>query len=202
MTMNHSLRSDRRCWPWQYSRQAGSTLIEAVLGVAIVLSVFYALTNLGTIAIRSSQLASDQVTASHLAQEVLEILRARRADLGWSAIENLGLGTLLCIDHNGVITSQNCYAGNNFAYPVNSKFERTILVERVRRATASNGTNCPAGCSACGTIGSSGTDDNCTRKITIQVAWPSTADNCQGPSVLEPRRTRYCAVTVSYLTNW
>lgn len=193
---------------------SGQGLIEAMLAVAMVLSLVYALLNLGSMAYRSASYASDRVVANRLMQEGLEILRARRDEAGgWNDLFSIPTGAVRCFTLEGVPRG-DCYdetysfqedlllGGSPLRAPA---FERTFTVDQVWRAESEN---CPAGCNACGDIVTQSTAgsvlDNCSRKVTIQVAWPGVTTACQDGSVLgEPvQGNKYCVRTISILTNW
>lgn len=194
-----------------FHNQSGQSLVEAMLAVALVLTLGYSLLNLGSLALRSASYASDRVVANQLMQEGLEILRAMRdEDGGWSTLSAISAGTVGCFNLDGTVRS-GCYEtngdfkedlllGGNLLRPPD--FERTFLVEEVKRNST---TNCPAGCSACGPVIATGNNiDNCSRKITVQVAWPGVTTACNDGSLIgnQVKGNKYCVKTTSILTDW
>ncbi len=190
------------------SPASGQGLIEAMLAVAVVMVVMYSLLNLGALGLRNSRLASDRVVATRYLQQGIELLRAQRDQSGgWSQLSALPKDTVLCLNpQTGVISAgePNCYyedGGLREEYLLNQVFERTLLVSKVYRAAAEA---CPNDCSACGEITSAvgGHVDDCSLKITVQLAWPGVSANCEDHPVLGVVGNKYCLRTSTILTNW
>ena len=67
--------------------QSGQGLIEAVLAIAVVMLITYALLNLGVIGLRNAGLSNDRVLSTRYLQEGIELLRAQRdGAAGWAGI--------------------------------------------------------------------------------------------------------------------
>lgn len=193
---------------YKFQKEGGQGLIEATLAIALVLSLAYALVNLGVLAMRSAAYASDRAVAARYMQEGLEILRANRDETdGWSALSSVQTGWPLCFEPtdptNLAQVRSDCYEITGEFNPnvlVGGRYERTFAVENVNRL---NNTSCPIGCGACGPIVSSGGFlDNCSRKVTVQVAWPGVTEACNTHPILGSEGRKYCVVSSTILTNW
>ncbi|MDP2874215.1 MAG: hypothetical protein Q8N84_02915 [bacterium] len=63
--------------------ESGQSLVEAMIALGVAVIVIVALVNLSLVALRSSTVAQNQLTAKNLANQGLEIVRSLR-DSGWS----------------------------------------------------------------------------------------------------------------------
>lgn len=187
--------------------EEGQGLIEAMLAVAVVMLVVYTLLNLGTLGLKNSRLAVDRMVATQLMQEGFEILRAKRDEPGgWSTFSSVTKDTMLCFDPaNGNSIEEVCTEiGGDFisSYLIDNSYERTFVFEGVNRESGT----CSSGCSACGKMtDSGGTVDDCSIKVTMQVAWPGVAESCgtEGNPILGwAGKDRYCVQSTYLLTNW
>lgn len=183
----------------------GQGLVEVILATALILLVVYAMLNLASLGLLNARLLSDRTTAQQVLQEGEEILRAKRnAPNGWATIQNAPTGTVLCIDPATNAISSNCVVNGQFnqSYLVSGRFERTFELAEVKRSLT--GSQCPVGCPSCGTITTAGgaTVDTCTRRLTVQVAWPGVGQSCSDHPVLGILTKRYCIRSWTYLTRW
>lgn len=64
------------------SRESGQSLVEAMIALGVAVIVIVALVNLSLVALRSSTVAQNQLTAKNLANQGLEVVRSLR-DSGW-----------------------------------------------------------------------------------------------------------------------
>ena len=187
---------------------SGQMLIETILTLGLVVVVSFALIGLGLVGLRNAKLASDRLNANKAERDGLERIRALRdTPTGWTAITALPVNQRLCFDSdlNFSMTNDCTEVDGSIrdAAKVNGVYERSFKLSYVNRATNAEFGTCPAGCAACGPIvASGGKIDSCTRKVTMQVAWPGTNVNCNSDPVLGTTQSRNCVTTTSIITNW
>ncbi len=133
---------------------AGFSLIEAIIATALCLSVFLGVASAFTLTVKSALNNTARIQAIFLGQEGQEVVRLLR-DSSWTTqIASRTVGTPFYLSFNGgawSATTTNTY--------VDSFFERTVVADAVYRDTAKN------------IVGSGGTLDPDTKKITVTVSW-------------------------------
>lgn len=186
---------------------SGQMLIETILTLGLVVVVSFALIGMGLVGLRNAKLATDRLNANKAERDGLERIRALRdTPTGWAAITGLPVNQRLCFDSSlnfSIVNSCTDVGIFRQEAMVNNLYERSFKLSYVNRATNAEFGTCPTGCSACGPIvASGGKIDSCSRKITMQVAWPSINVNCNSDPVLGTTQARNCVTTTSIITNW
>lgn len=74
---------------FQFSKNAGQTLIEVIIAIGLVVLVLLTLVSALTLAVRNNQFAKDQVLARNRSREALEWLRSMRDQMGFDAFYSM-----------------------------------------------------------------------------------------------------------------
>ena len=142
------------------SKEKGFTLVEILIGCAIMTTMIFALMASAQKGINLSDKALKQTQANMLLEEGAEAVRSIR-DSAWSNISGLTLDTNYYLSYN---TSTNVWSlSTTPSATIDSTFTRKVVVSQVLRDASTDD------------IASSGNADARTKKITITVSWP-TAD--------------------------
>ena len=132
---------------------SGLALVEAMIATSLVLALLISLFAVHNIYLRIALANSNDVKATFLAEEALEVLRFFR-DASWENIDSLVNGTNYSLTFNlgsWATTTSNIY--------IDSMFERRVVLSAVYRDGSSR------------IVESGGTLDPETRKITVNVSW-------------------------------
>ncbi len=140
------------------SKEKGFTLVEILIGCAIMTTMIFALMASAQKGINLSDKALKQTQANMLLEEGAEAVRSIR-DSAWSNISGLTLDTNYYLSYN---TSTNVWSlSTTPSATIDSTFTRTVVVSQVLRDATTED------------IASSGNVDSRTKKITITVSWPT-----------------------------
>ncbi len=142
--------------------QSGFTILELVIGSAIIAGFLLAATYSFQIFLRLSRENNNSLRATFLLEEGLEAARIWR-DTSWSDISGL-----VTVEDNPAQVYYYNFTGANWATtPTNTfidgLFERKLQVANAYR----NGSN--------ELVSSGGTEDHNTRLLTVSVAWKTSA---------------------------
>lgn len=144
-------------------QEKGAGIIEIILAVFIVSTVFFAISQINVMALKASGERNNKENALMLAQEGIEGTRVIR-DAGWIAnISGLSFGGTYYLVNQAnawVLTASNPGL-------INNKFTRTIVIINVSRDINDN------------IVQSGGTDDPKTKKVTVTVSWGNPAKSVQ-----------------------
>jgi len=141
----------------------GFTIIEVIVATTIISVTVFALVITAQKGVELSTRALKQSQANVLLEEGAEAVKSIR-DNNWTTISNLSLDTdyYLYFDNTNNIwtlnTSNTPPSGFIPAYPIDSIFNRKVVVSSVYRDTSDD-------------ISSSGTIDSKTKKVTVSVSW-------------------------------
>ncbi|MFA7315586.1 MAG: type II secretion system protein [Candidatus Paceibacterota bacterium] len=136
----------------------GFTIIEVLIACAIISVTSFALISTAQKGIQLSNQALRQVQAGLLIEEGVEAVKTIR-DNGWSTISGFALNTIYYPSFN---TSTNTWSlGTTNPGILDSVFTRTVVFSEVNRDSNDD-------------IVSSGTVDARTKKVTVEVSWPSS----------------------------
>jgi len=149
------------------SSKQGFTIIEVIVACTIISLTVFALMTSAQKGIELSNRALRQTQANTLLEEGAESVKIIR-DNNWVDISNLSLETpyYLYFDTSSNMWSLNTskITPNNSIpiYPVDSIFNRTIIISAVRRDSNDD-------------ISKIGIIDNQTKKITVTVSWKTSS---------------------------
>ncbi|MDP3996123.1 MAG: hypothetical protein Q8P86_00300 [bacterium] len=136
----------------------GISLIEVVVGTAIMLVILTGLIASYHVAVKSALGTTSSVQAVFLAEEGLEAVTSLR-DIGWdSEIASLTSGATYYLDWDG-----NRFVSTSTEEVIDGSFTRHFIVEDVYRDGSDD-------------IAVSGTLDNGTKKITVIVSWNEASE--------------------------
>ncbi len=130
----------------------GLSVIEVLIGAAIILFTVSATALAFQAIIRSASLANHITEAAFLLEEGVESIKVLRG-AGWTAITNITPGTA----YTPVFSAGTWALQTNHQY-VNGLFDRTITISNVYRDGSQN-------------IADAGTLDSDAKKVTVSVAW-------------------------------
>ena len=133
----------------------GVGLIEVIVGMAILTLVLFAFTSSLSLYSQASMDATKRTQALFLAEEGLEVVRARR-DAGWTSFAAVGVNTPHGISFNAATSSWSFVPTSD----ITGAFTRTITLRDVFRDT--NGRII---------FGGGGTHDPLTRRVEAVVSW-------------------------------
>ncbi len=141
------------------SAARGMSLIEVIVGAAIMASSLVAIIGLYGGLTSLSLRTTPRVQAAMLLEEGAEIVRLMR-DSGWTS----QIGTLTNGTPYRLIWSSNAWRATTTASAIDGLFDRTVTLAAVNRdATSYN------------IVSSGGALDTGTRRATITVSWPDGA---------------------------
>lgn len=133
----------------------GITLVEVVIGAAIIASSFVAVIGIYATLTRYSSRALPRMQASMLTEEGIEALRAMR-DAGYaSQIGTLNTGTNYYLSWS---TASSTYIATTTPVITDTFFTRTITVANAYRDGSYN-------------LATTGTNDTNTKLVTVTVSW-------------------------------
>lgn len=136
----------------------GFTLVEVIIGCAIMVTMIFALIAAAQKGISLSHNALKQTQANLLLEEGAEAIKSLR-DANWTNISNITLGTNYYFSYNN---STNLWSVSTTPVAlVDSIFTRTISLSQVFRDATDD-------------IASSGTVDTHIKKVVVNVSWPSS----------------------------
>lgn len=139
-----------------HSKTAGFSLVEIVIGAALVLLIYAGLVKLYNYYISNSLDSTRYVQASFLLEEGVEALKTMR-DYGWNTeIAPLAIGTSYRL---GWDVGQSRWTATSSASLIDG-FDRTFVLGAVYRDGSSNITT------------AGGALDPSARLVTVSVAWP------------------------------
>lgn len=144
------------CQGNQVSTCAGFTIIEVVVGAAILVGVFISVGGIANYAVRLSSDANLRIRSAFLATEGIEAAKAMR-DRSWEAYiapQAPGTNYYLAFSADRWLTSQAPEI-------IDGIFTRTIQFENVSRASSDD------------IVMSGGTNDPNIKKVTVTVRWAS-----------------------------
>jgi type II secretory pathway pseudopilin PulG len=148
-------------------KSLGFTIVEVIFACAIISVSTIVLMQVAQKGVQLSNLALKKSQASLLLEEGAEAMKSIR-DGSWTTIANLSLDTEYHLFFNtstktwGLNVSTTNLSGCIPSYPIDSIFNRTIVVSSVGRDANDD------------ILTSGGTTDVKTKKITVTVSWPST----------------------------
>ncbi len=132
----------------------GSSLIEIVVGLAIVSTALLFLGNIAQYSLRLVETSTMRLQATFLLSEGMEAVKTMR-DLGWTAnINTLPLNTDRYLEF-----STNQWKATTTPEIISNVFSRKFITVRVQRNSADN------------IVSSGGTVDPNTKKMTVTVSW-------------------------------
>lgn len=135
----------------------GISLIEVVVGTAILLIAITGLLTSYNVFVRAGTSTLGKVQASYLLEEGVEAVSVLR-DYGWTAnISNLTVGTAYYL-----VWSGGRWTSSASASLIDNVYSRYFILSSVNRDANDN-------------IAVSGTNDTGTRKLTVYVSWPTGA---------------------------
>jgi hypothetical protein len=137
--------------PQHSVRSFGISLIEVVIGSAILLTVIISLVFVSVQALQMNRLSLDRAQAQLFAETGFELVRFMR-DTSFTTLEDMNIGEEYDIVWNG--SSFEIISGPSLF----GKFSRAITLHPVYRDGNSN-------------IASSGTEDTQGRRIVVSVSW-------------------------------
>jgi Tfp pilus assembly protein PilV len=144
---------------------SGFTIVEVIIACTIISVTVLTLMSAAGKGIELSNRALRQTEANMLLEEGVEAVKTIR-DTDWTTISNLSLDTdyYLFFDTTSntwtLNTSSTAPSGSIPTYPINSIFDRKVVVSNVERDSSDN-------------IVETGTIDEGTKKVNITVSWPS-----------------------------
>jgi Tfp pilus assembly protein PilV len=130
----------------------GLSVIEVVIGAAIILLTVSATALAFQAIVRAAALANHTTTAAFLLEEGVEAVKVMRGG-GWNNIANLNAGTAYALVFSG-----GAWTAQTDRQFIDGLFDRTITVANVYRDNSDD-------------IASSGTLDPDTKQLTVSVAW-------------------------------
>lgn len=146
--MNHELRN---------SSQRGVSLVEVVIGTAVLLLIFTGLIASYTLFVSSGFTTLRAIQAAYLLEEGIEAAGTLR-DYGWTAnIAPLSAGTPYYFSWQG-----NRWITTSASSTIDNTFTRSVVFDPVYRDVSDN-------------IAGSGTMDSGTKKVTVVVRWQNAA---------------------------
>lgn len=138
------------------NKKNGFTLVEILIGCAIITTMIFALMVSAQKGINLSDKALKQTQANMLLEEGAEAVRSIR-DASWTTISNLTLNTDYYLSYN---TSTNVWSlSTTPSATIDSIFTRKVLISQVLRDATTDD------------IASTGNLDSRTKKVTITVSW-------------------------------
>jgi Tfp pilus assembly protein PilV len=137
----------------KYSHEQGFALIEVVVVVGLVGLAIFGVIGLAAQNVRLSRFALEETQASYLLEEGAEAVKAMR-DENWASIEAFDTETLYYLDFN-----DGSWTATTVASTIGI-FTRTVKFSEVYRDNNDD-------------IALSGTVDNQTRLVTVNVEWAS-----------------------------
>lgn len=144
----------------------GFTLVEVLVACSIISLSMFALMQTAEKGIRLSEEALKKSQASLLLEEGAESVKSIR-DNSWTTIANLNLNTPYHLFFNTTTkvwvldTSTTNLSGSIPSYPIDNVFDRTVTISSVGRDANDK------------ILGSGGTIDTGTKKVTVIVTWNS-----------------------------
>lgn len=163
------------------SKQAGFTLIEAVVAMTIFAIGVVGLVTLSTVAKSTSEQGRDSVQVSNYLQEGMEAVRLLR-NAAWTNVSTDG-GYRLSAQAGQTPAWQLVSGGSETV----GKYQRSVTISAVRRQDTDSSATLTAGDKIVPSGGSF--DDPDTKKITVTISWQ------QGSRTIN--RTLY-----AYITKW
>ncbi len=138
----------------KYNR--GASLVEVIIGSAILTIVFISLGGAAQYLLRFSQDANTRIRSAFLASEGIEVARLLR-DQSWNtAIAPLSVGTPYYLEFSGT-----AWRATTTPVIVDGVFARTFVLNQVSRDAFDD------------IVSSGGTNDTDARKVTVTVTWSS-----------------------------
>jgi prepilin-type N-terminal cleavage/methylation domain-containing protein len=135
--------------------RTGFTLIEIILGIALICLIAYGITSFFTRALQTGRISTDRITAALLAEEGIEVLKAKR-NQNWSNIGSLSTTTTYSFSWTGFD-----WATTTTVQSVEGYYWRSFVVTDVFRDNNDD------------IVTTGGTYTTSTKKITMSVAWQS-----------------------------
>src|SRR3972149_2077834 len=143
------------------SNERGISVAEVVIAIAVVSTVFSAITQVSILALRASADRNTKAKALAIAQEGMEAVRSIR-DASWTTnIAGLSFGATYYITAS---SSQWALTQTNPGL-IENKFTRTVILDNVSRNINDD------------IVDTGGTNDIYTKKITVTVLWGSQGKN-------------------------
>ena len=138
-------------------RPSGFGLLEIVIAVSIIGAVVFALSSVFLMSNKLETRASNQIRATFLAEEGLEILRFLR-DESWSGhLANLNIATTYYLSFNAADSARKIITSNPGL--IDGLFALSFVVEAVNRDVSDN------------IVTSGGSPDANTKKFSVSVSW-------------------------------
>lgn len=141
--------------------QKGISVVEIIIAIAVVSTVFFAISQVSILALRASADRNTKAKALAIAQEGMEAMRSIR-DAGWAAnIASLNFGAAYYITAS---SSQWTLTQINPGL-IENQFTRTVVLDNVSRNINDD------------IVDTGGTNDVYTKKVTVTVSWGSQGKN-------------------------
>jgi len=137
-----------------FKQKKGLAIVEVVVATAVVLLIVLSSYGANILYLRISIRNPDETKAAFLLEEGMEAVRLMRDDDWDTRIDSLSTGTTYYFYYNGTIwqaTTTKIYIDN--------QFERSFTLSAVSRNSGGD------------IVTSGGTNDDGTRKVTVNVAW-------------------------------
>lgn len=142
-------------------KQKGISIVEVIIAIAVVSTVFFAIAQVSILALRASADKNTKAKALVIAQEGMEAARSIR-DASWATnIANLNFGAVYYITAS---SSQWAFTQINPGL-IENKFTRTVVLDNTSRNINDD------------IIDTGGTNDVYTKKVTVTVSWGSQGKN-------------------------
>jgi Tfp pilus assembly protein PilV len=151
-------------------KNLGFTIVEVLFACAIISLSMFALMQTAQKGIQLSNFAIRKTQASLLTEEGAEVVKSIR-DNNWATIANLNLDVPYHLFFNtstktwSLDASSTNLTGCIPSYPIDSIFNRTIVVSAVGRDANDD------------ILETGGTTDIRTKKVTVTTSWPSPGSN-------------------------
>jgi len=154
-----------------YKTQKGISIIEVIVALSIVFVSFFSFLALAQYSLKFQDQSESKLEAINIAAETIEATRSVRNE-DWNNFSFLSLD----IPYYPVISSNKWTLSSTNPGSINGIYDRWVIIEKVYRDANDD-------------IGSSGIEDDQTKKITAFVEWNDRGQIKQ-------------IDLVTYLTNW
>jgi len=146
-----------------HSKQKGISIVEVVIAITVVSIAFFAIAQVGILALKANSEKNYKTKALILAEEGMEIVRSIR-DKSWSDnIETLNFGTTYYLTAS---SSQRVLTTTDPGL-IDNRFTRTVVVDNAARDINDD------------IVSSGGTNDPKTKKVTVTISWGSAGKSIQ-----------------------
>lgn len=137
-------------------KKKGMTVVELVLGAAIISLFFTSIYNYFAIVLRTSKLTTRYIQSAYLLEEGVEAVKSMRDRSYTTTLKNLDTTKTWSLHWDGT-----SWGATTTPETIDGMFTRTMKIEKAYRNGSSD-------------LATSGTEDTDTKKITVYVQWQAS----------------------------